>query len=76
MKTQLFGERFLEIYGKKQENTYVKRVVFEMRASLFWNSGDFTCSFTLVAVVQLIFNEENFSVKGAFLYPFPSMNQC
>ena len=29
-----------------------------------------------VSVVQLIFNEENFNVKGAFLYPFPSMNQC
>jgi len=44
-----------------------------MRASLFWDSGVFPYTFMLFSVMQLIFLEENFNARGAFLYPIPSM---
>jgi len=47
-----------------------------MRASLFRNLGIFTYTFMLVSVVQLIFDEENFNPKGAFLYHSFNVNSC
>ncbi|KAK7367753.1 hypothetical protein VNO80_09771 [Phaseolus coccineus] len=44
-----------------------------MRASLFWDSGVFTYTFMLVSVMQLIFDDENFNAKGAFLFTLPNV---